>query len=430
MNYSTLSAEDAVSRIKSGDRVFLHTAAATPQRLIEAMVQRSEELRNVEIVSLHTEGDAPYAKPEYRESFRLNALFVGRNVRKSVQNGDGDAIPVFLSDVPSLFHNKILPLDVALVHVSPPDRHGYCSLGVSVDATLSAVHAAKMVIAQVNSNMPRTHGEGMLHISKIHAMVDVDDPLPETPRHPLSDIEIRIGRHIASIVEDGATLQLGIGAIPDATLAALSGHRDLGIHSEMFSDGVIDLVEKGVINGSKKRSHKEIMVASFLVGTRRLYDFVDDNPLVEMLPSDYVNDTREIRRNPKVTAINSALEIDMSGQVCADSIGQKYFSGVGGQMDFIRGAALSEGGKPIIALPSTTKNGLSRIVPQLKTGAGVVTTRAHVQYVVTEFGIVNLHGKNLRQRAEALATIAHPDFSEDICRQAHELYGCYGRSFM
>ena len=430
MNYSTLSAEDAVSRIKSGDRVFLHTAAATPQRLIEAMVQRSEELRNVEIVSLHTEGDAPYAKPEYRESFRLNALFVGRNVRKSVQNGDGDAIPVFLSDVPSLFHNKILPLDVALVHVSPPDRHGYCSLGVSVDATLSAVHAAKMVIAQVNSNMPRTHGEGMLHISKIHAMVDVDDPLPETPRHPLSDIEIRIGRHIASIVEDGATLQLGIGAIPDATLAALSGHRDLGIHSEMFSDGVIDLVEKGVINGSKKRSHKEIMVASFLVGTRRLYDFVDDNPLVEMLPSDYVNDTREIRRNPKVTAINSALEIDMSGQVCADSIGQKYFSGVGGQMDFIRGAALSEGGKPIIALPSTTKNGLSRIVPQLKTGAGVVTTRAHVQYVVTEFGIVNLHGKNLRQRAEALATIAHPDFSEDICRQAHELYGCYGRSCM
>ncbi len=430
MNYSTLSAEDAVSRIKSGDRVFLHTAAATPQRLIEAMVQRSEELRNVEIVSLHTEGDAPYAKPEYRESFRLNALFVGRNVRKSVQNGDGDAIPVFLSDVPSLFHNKILPLDVALVHVSPPDRHGYCSLGVSVDATLSAVHAAKMVIAQVNSNMPRTHGEGMLHISKIHAMVDVDDPLPETPRHPLSDIEIRIGRHIASIVEDGATLQLGIGAIPDATLAALSGHRDLGIHSEMFSDGVIDLVEKGVINGSKKRSHKEIMVASFLVGTRRLYDFVDDNPLVEMLPSDYVNDTREIRRNPKVTAINSALEIDMSGQVCADSIGQKYFSGVGGQMDFIRGAALSEGGKPIIALPSTTKNGMSRIVPQLKTGAGVVTTRAHVQYVVTEFGIVNLHGKNLRQRAEALATIAHPDFSEDICRQAHELYGCYGRSFM
>ena len=429
MHYSTLSAKDAVAKIKSGDRVFLHTAAATPQRLIEAMVERACELKNVEIVSLHTEGDAAYARPEYRESFRLNALFVGKNVRKSVQDGDGDAIPVFLSDVPSLFYNRILPLDVALVHVSLPDRHGYCSLGVSVDATLAAVHAAKVVIAQVNPNMPRTHGEGLLHTSKIHAMVDVNDPLPETPRHVLSDIELRIGRHIASIVEDGATLQLGIGAIPDATLAALSSHRDLGIHSEMFSDGVVELVEKGVINGSKKRSHREIIVASFLVGTRRLYDFVDDNPLVEMLPSDYVNDTREIRKNPRVTAINSALEIDMSGQVCADSIGQKYYSGVGGQMDFIRGAALSKGGKPIIALPSTTKGGLSRIVPQLKPGAGVVTTRAHVQYVVTEFGIVNLYGKNLRQRAEALASIAHPDFREEICRQAHALYGSYGKSF-
>ena len=429
MRYSTLSAKDAVAKIKSGDRVFLHTAAATPQRLIEAMVERAGELKNVEIVSLHTEGDAAYARPEYRESFRLNALFVGKNVRKSVQDGDGDAIPVFLSDVPSLFYNRILPLDVALVHVSLPDRHGYCSLGVSVDATLAAVHAAKVVIAQVNPNMPRTHGEGLLHTSKIHAMVDVNDPLPETPRHVLSDIELRIGRHIASIVEDGATLQLGIGAIPDATLAALSSHRDLGIHSEMFSDGVVELVEKGVINGSKKRSHREIIVASFLVGTRRLYDFVDDNPLVEMLPSDYVNDTREIRKNPRVTAINSALEIDMSGQVCADSIGQKYYSGVGGQMDFIRGAALSKGGKPIIALPSTTKGGLSRIVPQLKPGAGVVTTRAHVQYVVTEFGIVNLYGKNLRQRAEALASIAHPDFREEICRQAHALYGSYGKSF-
>ncbi|MEI6756293.1 MAG: acetyl-CoA hydrolase/transferase family protein [Chlorobium sp.] len=431
MHYcSRLSAEDAVARIKSGDRVFLHTAAATPQRLIEAMVARASELRDVEIVSLHTEGNAPYAKPEYRESFRMNALFVGKNIRSAVQNGDADAIPVFLSDVPSLFHNKVLPLDVALVHVSPPDRHGYCSLGVSVDATLAAVHAAKLVIAQVNPNMPRTHGEGMLHASKIHAMVDVDDALPETPRHELSDTEINIGRHIASIVEDGATLQMGIGAIPDATLAALSNHKDLGIHSEMFSDGVIDLVKKGVINGSKKRSHKEIIVASFLVGTRRLYDFVDDNPLIEMLPSDYVNDTREIRKNPKVTAINSALEIDMTGQVCADSIGQKYFSGVGGQMDFIRGAALSKGGKPIIALPSTTRNGQSRIVPQLKQGAGVVTTRAHVQYVVTEFGIVNLHGKNLRQRAEALASIAHPDFREDISRQAHDLYGFSGRSFL
>ena len=429
MTYRSLSAEEAVTKIKSGDRVFLHTAAATPQRLIDAMVRRSAELRNVEIVSLHTEGEAAYARPEYRDSFRLNALFVGKNVRQSVQNGDADAIPVFLSDIPSLFRNKILSLDVALVHVSPPDRHGYCSLGVSVDVSLAAVHSAKLVIAQVNPNMPRTLGEGLLHISKIHAMVDVSDAILETPRHVLSDEEIRIGSHIASIVEDGATLQLGIGAIPDATLASLSGHKDLGIHSEMFSDGIIELVEKGVINGRKKRTHKEIIVASFLIGTRKLYDFVDDNPLVAMLPSDYVNDTREIRRNPRVTAINSALEIDMTGQVCADSIGQRYFSGVGGQMDFIRGAALSEGGKPIIALPSMTSKGLSRIVPQLKPGAGVVTTRAHVQYVVTEFGIVNLHGKNLRQRAEALASIAHPDFREEISRQAHELYGSYGKGY-
>jgi acyl-CoA hydrolase len=429
MRYRTFSAEDAVRIIKSDDRVFLHTAAATPRRLIDAMVQRSDELRNVEIVSLHTEGEAPYVRPEFRDSFRLNAFFVGKNVREAVQCGYADAIPIFLSDVPAMFYNNVMPLDVALVHVSPPDRHGYCSLGVSVDATRAAVHCAKHVIAQVNPNMPRTHGEGLLHVNKIHALVEVDDQLPETPRHELSDVEKKIGQHIASIVEDGATLQMGIGAIPDATLAALGNHRNLGIHSEMFSDGVVDLVEKGVITGSSKCTHNEIIVASFLVGTRTLYDFVDDNPLVEMFGSDYVNDTREIRKNPKVTAINSAIEIDMTGQVCADSIGFRHFSGVGGQMDFIRGAALSPGGRPIIALPSTTLKGESRIVPQLKPGAGVVTTRAHVQYVVTEYGIVNLHGKNLRQRAEALASIAHPDFREDISRKAHELYGAYRGCF-
>ncbi|NTU52522.1 MAG: acetyl-CoA hydrolase/transferase family protein [Chlorobiaceae bacterium] len=423
MPYRMISAEEAVMAIKSGDRIFIHTAAATPLRLINAMVGRASELRDVEIVSLHTEGDAPYVRPEYQESFRLNAFFVGRNVRSAVQNGYGDAIPIFLSDVPSMFYNNIMPLDVALIHVSPPDRHGYCSLGVSVDASRAAVHKAKYVIAQVNPNMPRTHGEGLLHVSKIHALVEVNDPLPEVPGHALSDVERQIGQHIASIVEDGATLQMGIGAIPDATLAALTGHKDLGIHSEMFSDGVIDLVEKGVVNGRFKKTHNEIIVASFLYGSKKLYDFVDDNPLVEMLGSDYVNDTREIRKNPKVTAINSALEIDMTGQVCADSIGQKYFSGVGGQMDFIRGAALSKGGKPIIALPSTTSKGESRIVPQLRPGAGVVTTRAHVQYVVTEYGIVNLYGKNLRQRAEAMATIAHPNVREEILRQAHDLYG-------
>lgn len=423
MGYSSISAEEAVRIVKSGDRVFLHTAAATPQRLIGAMVDRAEELRDVEIVSLHTEGEARYAEPRYARSFRLNAFFVGKNVRQAVQAGDADAIPVFLSDVPALFYNDVLPLDVAMVHVSPPDRHGYCSLGVSVDAALAAVHKAKHVIAQVNPNMPRTHGEGLLHVSHIDALVEVQDPLPETPAHELTETERSIGRYIASIVEDGATLQMGIGAIPDATLAALGDHRDLGIHTEMFSDGVIDLVEKGVINGSRKRTHKDIIVASFLVGSRRLFDFVDDNPLVEMFPSDYVNDTKEIRKNPRVTAINSAVEIDMTGQVCSDSIGQRFFSGVGGQMDFIRGAALSEGGKPIIALPSVTRRGESRIVPVLKPGAGVVTTRAHVRYVVTEYGIVNLHGKNLRQRAEALASIAHPDFREGILKAAHDLYG-------
>jgi acyl-CoA hydrolase len=425
MKYKTISAADAVAEVKSGDRVFLQTAAATPQRLIDALVDRADELRNVEIISLHTEGEAAYVRPEYRESFRLNALFVGRNVRSAVQEGLADAIPIFLSDVPALFYRNVLPLDVAFVHVSPPDRHGYCSLGVSVDAARAAVHTARTVIAQVNPNMPRTHGEGLLHTSHIDAMVEVDDPLPETPRHELTDIELKIGQNVASIVENGATLQMGIGAIPDATLAALTHHRDLGIHTEMFSDGVVELVEKGVVTGRYKATHNEIIVASFLVGTRRLFDFVDDNPLVEMFGSDYINDTKEIRKNPKVTAINSAIEIDMSGQVCADSIGQRHFSGVGGQMDFIRGAALSPDGKPIIALPSVTKRGESRIVPVLKPGAGVVTTRAHVQYVVTEYGIVNLHGKNMRQRAEALASIAHPDFREDICRAAHDLYGGY-----
>ena len=425
MNFKSISAADAVAGVQSGQRVFLQTAAATPQRLVNALVERAGSLRSVELVSLHTEGDAPYVRPEYSKSFRLNSLFVGKNVRSAVQEGQADAIPIFLSDVPALFYRNVLPLDYAFVHVSPPDRHGYCSLGVSVDAARAAVHTARRVVAQVNPNMPRTHGEGLLHVSKIDAMVEVDEPLPEAPRHELTEIERKIGQNVASIVENGATLQMGIGAIPDATLAALIHHRDLGIHTEMFSDGVIDLVEKGVVTGKHKTTHNEIIVASFLVGTRRLYDFVDDNPLVEMFGSDYVNDTKEIRKNPRVTAINSAIEIDMSGQVCADSIGQRHFSGVGGQMDFIRGAALSPDGKPIIALPSVTKRGESRIVSMLKPGAGVVTTRAHVQYVVTEYGIVNLHGKNMRQRAEALASIAHPMFREDICRAAHDLYGAH-----
>ncbi|MCS7083185.1 MAG: 4-hydroxybutyrate CoA-transferase [Bacteroidetes bacterium] len=403
-----VSAEEAVSIVRSGHRVYIHSAAAAPRVLIEALVARASELRDVEIVHLHTEGPAPYADPAYARSFRVNALFVGANVRQAINEGRGDYVPIFLSEVPSLFRRGILPLDVALIHVSPPDRHGFCSLGVSVDATRAAVQSARYVIAQVNPQMPRTHGDGLIHVSQLYAMVEVDEPLPEVHPSPPTEIETRIGRYVAELVEDGATLQIGIGAIPNAVLAALKQHRDLGVHTEMFSDGVIDLVERGVITNAQKRVHPGKIVAGFVLGSRRLYDFVDDNPMVALLDIAYVNDTAVIRRNPKVTAINSAIEVDLTGQVCADSIGTYQYSGVGGQMDFIRGASLSEGGKPIIALPSVTSRGESRIVPYLKTGAGVVTTRAHVHYVVTEYGIANLYGKNLRQRAQALIQVAHP----------------------
>ncbi len=409
-----VDASEAASCIQSGHRVFVHTAAAAPQRLVEAMTARASEVRGVEVVHLHTEGGAPYADPALAESFRTNSLFVGANVRGAVADGEADYIPVFLSEVPALFRRRILPLDVALIHVSPPDRHGFCSLGVSVDASHAAVEAAAHVVAQVNPHMPRTHGDGLLHVDRIDCAVAVEDPLPEIPPAPLTDVERAIGRHCAGLVEDGATLQMGIGAIPDAVLAALGGHRDLGVHTEMFSDGIIELVEKGVINGRWKRKHPGKVVGSFLLGTRRLYDFVDDNPQVALLDAAYVNDTRVIRQNPKVTALNSAIEVDLTGQVCADSIGTRLYSGVGGQMDFIRGASLSEGGKPIIALPSATRRGEPRIVPYLKEGAGVVTTRAHVHYVVTEHGVANLYGKNLRQRARALIDIAHPDHREAL----------------
>lgn len=417
-----VTAEEAVAVIKSKDRVFVHSVAAAPQRLINAMTGRARELRGVEVVHLHTEGEAPYARPEHAKSFHTNALFIGANVRDAVATGEADYTPVFLSEVPALFRRRILPLDVALIHVSPPDRHGYCSLGVSVDATRAAVQAARRVVAQVNPRMPRTHGDGLLHMGEIDYAVETDDALPEVPPHLLSEAEIAIGRHCAGLVEDGATLQMGIGAIPDAVLAALSHHKDLGVHTEMFSDGLIDLIESGVINGSKKRTHPGKVVSSFVMGTRRLYDFIDDNPYVAMLDIAYVNDTAVIRRNPKVTAINSAIEVDVTGQVCADSIGTRLYSGVGGQMDFIRGASLSEGGKPIIALPSTTGRGESRIVSFLKHGAGVVTTRAHVHYVVTEYGVANLYGKNLRQRARALIEIAHPDHRAKLEREAHERF--------
>ncbi|MBI4854702.1 MAG: acetyl-CoA hydrolase/transferase family protein [Acidobacteria bacterium] len=413
---------DAVSAIKSFDRVFIHGGVATPQILVKAMVERALELRDVEIVHLHTEGDASYVDPKYSTSFHTNALFVGGNVRQAVANGQADYIPVFLSEVPGLFRKKILPLDIALVQVSPPDKHGYCSLGVSVDVASAAVHTAVTVIAQVNPHMPRTHGDGLIHISQIRYAIESNDPIPEMHQHELTEIELTIGKHCAELIDDGATLQTGIGAIPDAVLSSLTSHKNLGVHTEMFSDGIISLIERGVINGSRKRVHPGKIVSGFVMGTRQLYDFIDDNPLISMLDIEYVNDTAVIRRNPKVTAINSAIEVDLTGQVCADSVGTRLYSGVGGQMDFIRGASLSDGGKPIIALPSRTQKGESRIVAFLKQGAGVVTTRAHVHYVVTEHGVAYLYGKNLRERARALINISHPDDREMLEKTAHERF--------
>lgn len=418
-----VTAQEALGLVRSGMRVFVQTAAAAPQQLIAALVERAPDLRGVEIVHMHTEGSAAYAEPKYQDSFHASVMFVGQNLREAVNAGRADYIPVFLSEVPRLFRQKILPLDVALLHVSPPDRHGYCSLGISVDVARAASDTARILIAQVNPNMPRTHGDGLIHVSRLTAMVECNDPIMEHHPSPLTDTERAIGRHVAGLVEDGATLQMGIGAIPDAVLSSLGSHRRLGIHTEMFSDGIIDLVEKGVITGEAKKIHPGEIVAGFAVGSRRLYDFMDDNPVIRMLDIAYVNDTAVIRRNPQVTAINSALEVDLTGQICADTLGAKQYSGVGGQMDFIRGAALSDHGRPIIALPSVTSRGESRIVGMLKPGAGVTTTRAHVHYVVTEFGVAMLYGRSLRQRAQALIDLAHPSHRESLSKTAHERFG-------
>jgi len=417
-----VSAEEAVSYVRSGDRVFVHTAAAAPTLLVEALAARAGELTEVELVHLHTEGPAPYAAPGMEKSFRVRCLFIGPNLRDAVAEGRADYVPVFLSEVPALFRHGVLPLDVALVQVSPPDRHGYCSLGVSIDGSRAAVECARRVVALVNPRMPRSHGDGLVHVTRFAATVETDTPLPEHPRPRLSETERAIGRQVAALVENGATLQMGIGAIPDAVLGALKDHKRLGIHTEMFSDGLVELYELGAVTGEEKRVHPGKVVGTFAMGTRRTYDFIDDNPEVAMLDVAYVNDTAVIRRNPKVTAINSAIEVDLTGQVCADSIGTLMYSGVGGQMDFIRGASLSQGGKPIIALPSTTSHGESRIVPCLKPGAGVVTTRAHVHYVVTEFGVADLRGKSLRERARALVGIAHPERQDELERAALERF--------
>jgi acyl-CoA hydrolase len=418
-----ISGEEAVKIIKSGDRVFVHGGAATPHFLLRKMVERADELRNVELVSISTQGEALFADKKYRESFRINSLFVSQNIREAVNDGRGDYIPVFLSEIPNLFRRGILPIDVALVQVSPPDKHGFSSLGVSIDVASTAIKTAKYVIAQVNSRMPRVLGDGIVKLDSFDAVVYADQELPEVVANENpTGIAMRIGEHCASIIDDGATIQTGIGAIPDAVLASLSNHKELGLHTEMFSDGIIPLVEKGVITNQHKKKYRGKIVTGFLLGSRKLYDFVDDNASVVGMNIDYVNDTAIIRTNPKVTAINSAIEIDITGQVCSDSIGTYHYSGVGGQMDFMRGAALSEGGKPIIALPSTTSKGLSRITPLLKQGAGVVTTRAHAHYIVTEYGIAYLYGKNMHQRAKALIEIAHPNHREILERAAFERF--------
>lgn len=411
------TAADAVKLIQSNSRIYVQAAAATPSLLTKALTERAGELRNVELCHLHTEGEAPYADPQLAESFHINSFFIGKNVRHTLAAGNGSYTPVFLSELPNLFRRNIIALDAAFVHVSPPDSHGYCSLGVSVEATLAAIENCKLVIAQVNPQMPRTFGDSIIHISRIDYAVEVDEPIHLQHSITVSKTEGQIGKFVASLIDDKSTLQMGIGSIPNAVLANLGNHKNLGLHTEMFSDGVIDLIEKGIVNCRYKGTNKGRVLATFLIGSKRLYDFVHDNPFIEMRESSYVNDTALIRRNPKMVAINSAIEVDITGQVCADSIGMKMYSGVGGQMDFIRGASLSDGGKAIIALPSVTKEGASRVVPFLKQGAGVVTTRAHAQYVITEYGIAELYGKTLKQRAKALVDIAHPDHREDIEKQ-------------
>jgi len=417
-----MTAQEAVKLIKSGNRVLIQGGAATPQALVKAMVARAPELKSVEVVHLHTEGECGYTSPDVRESFYTNAFFIGGNIRKMI--GDtADYIPIFLSDIPSLFREGYMDLDIVLVNVTPPDRHGFCSLGVSVDIVIAAIEKGKKVIAQINPRMPRTFGDALVHINQFSACVVIEEELQDMKFVAPTDAEKAIGRNIAEIIEDGATLQMGIGGIPNAVLTYLTNHKNLGVHTEMFSEGIVDLVERGVVNGSKKKVNPYKIVSGFAMGTRRLYDFMDDNPEIEMKDIAYVNDTAIIRQNPKVTAINSAIEIDLTGQVCADSIGMRMFSGVGGQMDFMRGAALSLGGKPIIAITSTTLKGLSKIVPTLRTGAGVVTTRAHARFVATEYGVAELFGKNLRQRAQALRDVAHPDHREDMDKAIFDRLG-------
>ncbi len=418
-----VSAEEAVSLIKSGDRLFSHGSACTPNLLISELAKQASRLRDVEFVSITQQGNVEVAKPQYKDSFYINSLFVSTPVREAVNSERGDFIPVFLSEIPTLFKRGMLPLDVAMITVSPPDRHGYCTLGTSIDVARSAVDTAKIIIAQVNPRMPRTHGDGMIHYSKIHKMVWHEEELLTIDYgEKVSDIEMLIGKNVAELIDDRSTLQMGIGTIPDAVLKCLHNHKDLGVHTEMISDGIVDLVANDVINNKYKGTHLNRTITSFAFGTRKLYDYIDDNPAFEFMDVEHVNYPINIMKNKKMVAINSAIEIDLTGQVCADSIGTYQFSGIGGQMDFMRGAALSEGGKPIIAISARTKKGIPRITPFLKQGAGVVTTRGHIHYVVTEFGVAYLYGKSLRQRAKALIEIAHPDDREMLDAAAYERF--------
>ena len=423
INY--VSAEEAVSIIKSGDRIFGHGSACTPNLFYEELAKQSPRLKDVELVSITQQGSVEIAKPEYKDSFFIKSLFTSTPVREAVNCERGDFVPIFLSEIPTLFKNGILPLDVALVTVSPPDQHGYCTLGTSVDVARGAVDHAKKIIAIVNPKMPRTHGDGMIHYSRIDKMVWNDEELMTLDYGAkVTDIEMQIGKNVAEIVDDESTLQMGIGTIPDAVLKCLNNHKNLGVHTEMLSDGIVDLILNDVVNNKFKGTHLNRTITSFCFGTKKLYDFVDNNPSIAFMDVQHVNFPINIMKNKKMHAINSAIEIDLTGQVCADSIGTYQFSGIGGQMDFMRGAALSEGGKPIMAISSRTNKGIPRIVPFLKQGAGVATTRGHIHYVCTEYGTVNLYGKSLRERAKALIGISHPDDREMLEKAAFERFKC------
>ncbi|MBI4874285.1 MAG: acetyl-CoA hydrolase/transferase family protein, partial [Acidobacteria bacterium] len=413
------TADQALEAVQSGQRVLIHQGCNEPEELVKALVRRGPQLRDVEVIHMATMGSADYTRPEFEGHFRHNTYFIGGNARQAVQEGRADYIPIFLHEIEGLFTSGAVPLDVALIQCSRPDDYGYLSLGTGIDVTLTAAKHARHVIVEVNDQCPRTLGDTFLHVGKADAIVECSHPLAEMKRQEITETHRSIARHIAGLIPDAATLQVGIGGIPDAVLSFLGNHRDLGVHSEMCPDGVIDLIQAGVINNEKKTLHPHKVVTAFVLGTKRLFDFIDDNPIFEFHPTHYVNDPFVIAQNDRMVAINSAIEVDLTGQVCADSIGAAPYSGIGGQVDFIRGAAHSKGGLPIIALPATAKGGtISRIVPTLQTGAGVVTSRGDVHYVATEFGVAYLHGKSLRQRADSLISIAHPSFRDELTESA------------